>query len=1110
LQNYRTLLGKLEEFIKRYYYNKIIYGLILFVLLVGGLYLFFSIVEYFGYLSKYVRAFLLFSFIIINLIILIKFIINPILGLFKIRRSLTYYEAADILGKHFKNEIDDKILNALQLNEILQNQKSDIVIAGIEQKSKKLLFYQFNTAVNLKKNYSFIPIVSLLILFLAFGIYYAPTLFKDPAERILYYDIKYSKPAPFEIFIKNSSLETYINESFLLEINTSGSKIPQDVFIESGNRNFRMDKKSNNCFSYLFRNLSKNTEFYFNGGGYIFGPYTINVKVKPVIKSFSVALDYPKYTGKSNEQFLNAGNLRIPEGTNIKWNFFTEFVDNIVININDNSYKAENVRIGLYNFEKTIKESFKYNILTYSSEELLGDSLGFYIEMIPDRFPLISVEEQRDQVLVSHTFFRGIINDDYGFSNLNFLYRIFNPKYNQYYNESFNIKPIKFDPNSSNQTFYYHFSLSDIDIRPGEIVEYFFIVWDNDGINGPKSSKSNLFTFNLPSYEDMFAETVANDQQVMKDLQENKLDVKKAFEDLDALKKSMLETDKVTWEQENILKEILDKKDALEKAIQDISDLSKQNEMKSSQFGEENQKIKEKHDELQRLFNEIMTDEMKELFKKIQEEMEKLGKEELFEKLDQMQFEMKDLERKLDRMLELYKQLELERILNESINTVERALEEQNDAIDKNTNNANSEDVVKEQEEVEELFERAKDLLKDFEEKNSQLSKPNETADTKDIQKEIEKNIEDALKELQNNKNNRAKPHQKNSKNNLQNMKKMLEKMQDDLFMDSMAEDARAIRQLMENLLKTSFNQEDLIAQIKDVNYNDPKYIVFIQQQRKIMEDLKFVEDSLVAIAKRQIMVKDFITREIAEINMNVSKALDDLVERRRHAANSRQQFAMMHINNLVLLLNESLQNMMSQMAGQGDDGKPSKQMGEGDKPSMQNLREMQEQMNKMLEQLQQGMPSKPGESAEGKMSMSESLARMAAEQQAIRNMLKEIADQFSKDGLGNEDLNNIISEMERTEMDIVRKNINRQTILRQERILTRLLEHEKAEIEREKEEKRKGTTAKNYEISNPEEIFEYNRKRNREIEMLKSLPPGFKTYYRNLIENYFLNIDTE
>jgi hypothetical protein len=97
---------------------------------------------------------------------------------------------------------------------------------------------------------------------------------------------------------------------------------------------------------------------------------------------------------------------------------------------------------------------------------------------------------------------------------------------------------------------------------------------------------------------------------------------------------------------------------------------------------------------------------------------------------------------------------------------------------------------------------------------------------------------------------------------------------------------------------------------------------------------------------------------------------------------------------------------------------------------------------------------------------------------------------------------------MERTELDIVTRNVTRQTIQRQQRILTRLLEHEKAQLQREQEERREGTTAKYYELSNPADIFEYNRIRNRELEMLRSMPPGLKPFYRSLVETYFLNVD--
>jgi hypothetical protein len=1110
--SYEKLIQKLEGFIKRYYYDKIIKGAAIFLLLSSGLFLLFSFIEFIGYWDVSTRAAIFFIYIGVNLFVFLKYIILPFLALIKLRKSLDHVEAAKIVGKYFKNEIDDKILNAIQLNSLINesNYVHEIVVAGIEQKSKKLISYQFSGAINLKSSLKFLPYAAFIIGMIILGVYFLPSLFKEPAKRIINYELQYSKPAPFSITILNSKLEAFSNEDYLLEIEVAGRNIPSDIFISEDKRLFRMNKLRKNNYNYTFKNLVNNIEFYFKGSNYTFGPYVLIVNAKPLIKSFAVSVEYPNYTGKSNEQFINAGDLRIPEGSKIMWRFFCENVDILNVMVDSITQKVEKERVGVFSLNKTIRNSFKYFVYTASESEIYGDSLNYFIEMIPDRIPLISVEEQRDETLISHTFFRGIINDDYGFSDLKFLYRVFNSKYNEYDNEDFNKKDVKFDKSSLNQTFYYHYNLNELDIRPGEVLEYYFMVWDNDGINGPKSAKSNLFSFQLPTYEEIIAESMAGDEKIQQDLATNIEDVKKAYDEIEDIKKSMLESENVTWEQEEAIKSLLEKQENLEKTLKEISDFSEKNESKSNQFKNENESIKEKHEELQKLINEVMNDEFRELMQKIREEMEKLGKQDIFEKLDQMKFEMKDLERRLDRMLELYKQLELEKILNESLNAIEKAIEEQQEAIEKLLDKESKEDIIEKQEEAKDFFELAEELLEKFEEKNKQLSKPNPTESTEDIQDEIRQNIENAIKELQNEKNNRARPHQQKSKENLDKMKQSLKAMQENLFKDSMFEDAKALRQLMENLLKTSFNQEELIAKVKEVNIKDPKYLEYIQEQSKILEDLKFVEDSLVALAKRQITVRDFVTREIAEINMNVGKAVEDLAERRKHAAASRQQFSMMHINNLVLLLNESLQNMMSQMASQSGEGEDGEMGGEGSKPSFKNMRQMQEQMNQMLEQMQKGTTPKPGESADGQMSVSERLARMAAEQQALRNQLKEIADQYSKDGMGSEDLEQIISDMERTELDIVRKNVTRQTLLRQEKILTRLLEHEKAEIEREKEEKRQGTTAKFHEISNPEDIFEYNRKRNRELEMLRSLPPEFKNYYRNLIENYFLNIDTE
>ncbi len=330
--------------------------------------------------------------------------------------------------------------------------------------------------------------------------------------------------------------------------------------------------------------------------------------------------------------------------------------------------------------------------------------------------------------------------------------------------------------------------------------------------------------------------------------------------------------------------------------------------------------------------------------------------------------------------------------------------------------------------------------------------------------------------------------------------------MQEEMFQQQLAEDARAIRMILENLLRSSFAQEELLLETRQANVNDPGYPELIREQRKIESDMEMINDSLVALSKRQIAIESFVTREVAEINHQMREAIDHMINRRRHQSSSRQQHVMTHINNLALLLNESLQDIQQQMAmgeGMGEDMQP----GEGE--SFQNLREMQEQLNEMLEQMQDGFEPMPGETGEPQMSTSEQMARMAAEQEAIRNKLRELADEMRSQGEdGTEELMELQREMEQSELDMLRKELSTQTIDRQERILTRLLEHERAERQQETEDRREGTTAEEWEISNPEDFFEYNRIREREVEMLRSLPPGLRPFYRSLVEQYFLHIE--
>lgn len=93
---------------------------------------------------------------------------------------------------------------------------------------------------------------------------------------------------------------------------------------------------------------------------------------------------------------------------------------------------------------------------------------------------------------------------------------------------------------------------------------------------------------------------------------------------------------------------------------------------------------------------------------------------------------------------------------------------------------------------------------------------------------------------------------------------------------------------------------------------------------------------------------------------------------------------------------------------------------------------------------------------------------------------------------------------MEQTETDLVNKMITQETLMRQQEILTKLLEAESAELEREQEQRREAKEAKNEDYGNPELFFEYIRRKNNETELLRTVPANLNPFYRNKVDEYF------
>jgi len=94
---------------------------------------------------------------------------------------------------------------------------------------------------------------------------------------------------------------------------------------------------------------------------------------------------------------------------------------------------------------------------------------------------------------------------------------------------------------------------------------------------------------------------------------------------------------------------------------------------------------------------------------------------------------------------------------------------------------------------------------------------------------------------------------------------------------------------------------------------------------------------------------------------------------------------------------------------------------------------------------------------------------------------------------------------MEETENDIINRNINLQTIIRQKEIITRILDAEKSQREQDEEDVRQSSewlkeiTNK---IINPFE--KYQKEKLYQQELLQTVPPSLAPFYKKKVNNYF------
>ena len=98
-----------------------------------------------------------------------------------------------------------------------------------------------------------------------------------------------------------------------------------------------------------------------------------------------------------------------------------------------------------------------------------------------------------------------------------------------------------------------------------------------------------------------------------------------------------------------------------------------------------------------------------------------------------------------------------------------------------------------------------------------------------------------------------------------------------------------------------------------------------------------------------------------------------------------------------------------------------------------------------------------------------------------------------------------MMKQMEENEADIINNQITQETLERQETIMSRLLEAEKAQLERDQDKKRQANEWMDNlskRLVNPFE--DYQKEKEKQEELLRTIPPSFTPFYKNKVKDYF------
>jgi hypothetical protein len=467
--------------------------------------------------------------------------------------------------------------------------------------------------------------------------------------------------------------------------------------------------------------------------------------------------------------------------------------------------------------------------------------------------------------------------------------------------------------------------------------------------------------------------------------------------------------------------------------------------------------------------------------------------------LTSFQFSEENFRKGIERTLNLLKRIQAEQKLDELVRRVDemrqqqeeakRGLEEARGKPDAKT----ADELARRQEELRKAAAEAAKTLDDVQKRMEEFPSEMPLQEMAEARKSLQESglmeqLSEIAEQMRSGQFSEASEGQQQAMQKMDRAAQQLQQAKQAMQRQQQRQIVNEMRRALQDLVALSRKQEDLKNQTRGLDPASPQMRQNAQEQMDVMRDLGQVAERMSRVGQKSFAVSPEMGKSLGEAMRSMGQSVDALEDRNASVASQQQGAAMGSLNAAAQQVQEAINGMM-QGGGQGGG------MG-GFMMRLQGLTGQQQGIN----QGTRGLQSMTQEQAAG-------MARLAAEQAIVRKSLEQLSREAANRGelskmLG--DLNQIAREMLEVQSDLSRGNVRSETIQRQERIVSRLLDAQRSARERDFEKRRKADVGLNIRRGSPPGLLQKDLQRRPRRDLLKELDAGYTRDYQELIRKYF------